>query len=145
VGWLNDVGAILARPLRVAAFAGATIKVFAAPVTGRVIAPGDESLATLGHSIRSESSRLIRCGVIVNRHFGHVLLSDASTFSRLIFRDPGIRCWSLYSMYCIEPLLQLLIFSLPIMAKRRVYKTTTIARAKGCGLKVPRRQKESLP
>ena len=33
-------------------------------------------------------------------------------------------------MYGIEPFILFLIFSLPIMAKRRVYKTTPIARAK---------------
>jgi hypothetical protein len=40
-----------------------------------------------GHSIRSKSTRLTRSGVMVNPHFGHVLFSDASTFSKLIFRD----------------------------------------------------------
>jgi hypothetical protein len=43
-----------------------------------------------GHSIRSKSTRLTRSGVIVNPHLEHVWSSDASTFSRLIFRDRGI-------------------------------------------------------
>ena len=43
-----------------------------------------------GHSIRSKSTRLTRSGVIVNPHFGQLLSSEASTFSRLIVRDRGI-------------------------------------------------------
>jgi hypothetical protein len=44
----------------------------------------------LGHSIASKSTRLTRSGVIVSPHFGHVLSSEARTFSMSIFRDRGI-------------------------------------------------------
>jgi hypothetical protein len=38
-------------------------------------------------------------------------------------------------MFCIEHFLLILLFSLPSMAKRRVYKTTSIARAKAAASK----------
>jgi hypothetical protein len=47
--------------------------------------------STAWHSIRSKSTRFTKSGVIVNPHFGHVLSSEASTFSKLIFRDRGTR------------------------------------------------------
>ena len=44
-----------------------------------------------GHFIRSKSIRCISEGVMTFPHFGHTtVLSDASTFSRLIFRELGM-------------------------------------------------------
>jgi hypothetical protein len=48
-------------------------------------------------------------------------------------------------MYCIEPFYLLLIFSLPIMAKRRVFKKTTIARAKAAASKFRAPKKKASP
>jgi hypothetical protein len=44
-----------------------------------------------GHSIRSKSTRRTSAGEITFPHFGHTLSIDASTFSRLIFRERGMR------------------------------------------------------
>jgi hypothetical protein len=52
---------------------------------------------------------------------------------------------TLYSMYCIESPPLLLIFSLPIMAKRRIYKKTTIARAKAAVSKFRAAKKKASP
>ena len=43
-----------------------------------------------GHFIRSKSIRCISAGVMTFPHFGHTVLSDALTFSRLIFRARGM-------------------------------------------------------
>jgi hypothetical protein len=52
--------------------------------------PCVNSFPHAGHFIRSKSIGCISAGVMTFPHFGHTVLSDARTFSRLIFRDCGI-------------------------------------------------------